>query len=566
MSLKHITKAFAVAPQISESDIIEAANEGFTAIIDARPDGEDAGQPTAAQMAALAQKYGLVFTHVPVTTGAITDADIAKFAAALQDATGPVLGYCRSGTRAAMLWALAQAGHMPAPEIFGAVAGAGVDISSVKPKILKLAQAQADGQAAGPKIYDVVIIGGGSAGIATAASLLKRRSALSIAVIEPAEAHYYQPGWTLVGAGVFTQNVTRRTMAQVMPDKVTWIRQAASGFAPELNEVILADGSSLRYRVLVAAPGLKLNWNAIPGLSEALGRNGVTSNYRYDLAPYTHQLVQNIKSGRALFTQPPMPIKCAGAPQKAMYLSCDIMRETGALPKVEVEFHNAGAVLFGVAAYVPALMEYIKKYHIDLRFESRLVAVDGAARIATFDRKAADGTVEKIQREFDILHAVPPQVAPDFIAASTLAGPGGYIEVDAATLQHPRFANIYSLGDAAGTTNAKTAAAARAQAPTVAINVLATLDGKPPRAGYDGYGSCPLTVERGKIVLAEFGYGGKLMPSFPTWLIDGTRPTRAAWFLKDRVLPFVYWQGMLKGREWMIEPAKITPATTQKAA
>jgi sulfide:quinone oxidoreductase len=243
-----------------------------------------------------------------------------------------------------------------------------------------------------------------------------------------------------------------------------------------------------------------------------------------------------------------------------MYLSCDIMRESGALANVEVEFHNAGAVLFGVAAYVPALMDYIQKYNIHLNFESKLVAVDGAARVATFERKNADGMLETIQREFDVLHAVPPQVAPDFVAASALAGPAGFIEVDAGTLQHPRFANIYSLGDAAATTNAKTAAAARAQAPTVAINVLATLDGKPPSVTYDGYGSCPLTVERGKIVLAEFGYGGKLMPSFPAWLIDGTQPTRAAWFLKDRILPFVYWQGMLKGREWMIDPAKIEKA------
>jgi sulfide:quinone oxidoreductase len=560
MPIITLTKDFAVSKQVTESDLIEAAQAGFTAVIDARPDGEDAGQPSAAEIAALAQTHGLAFTHVPVTTGAITDADIAAFAAALRAAPGPVLGYCRSGTRAAMLWSLAQAGHMPAAAIFDTVATAGLDISGVKPKILALAHAQADGEAAGTKTYDVVIVGGGSAGIATAASLLRRRSTLTIAIIEPSEVHYYQPGWTLVGAGVFTQDVTRRQTAQVMPDKVTWLRQAVTGFAPDSNEVILADGSGVRYRVLVAAPGLKLNWNAIPGLSEALGRNGVTSNYRYDLAPYTHRLVSNLKSGRALFTQPPMPIKCAGAPQKAMYLSCDIMRESGALANVEVEFHNAGAVLFGVAAYVPALMEYVKKYNIHLNFESKLVAVDGAARIATFARKGADGQPETIQREFDVLHAVPPQVAPDFVAASALAGPGGFIEVDAGTLQHPRFSNIFSLGDAAGTSNAKTAAAARAQAPTVAINVLAALDGKPPCVTYDGYGSCPLTVERGRIVLAEFGYGGKLMPSFPAWLIDGTRPTRAAWFLKDRVLPFVYWQGMLKGREWMIEPAKLEKA------
>jgi sulfide:quinone oxidoreductase len=82
--------------------------------------------------------------------------------------------------------------------------------------------------------------------------------------------------------------------------------------------------------------------------------------------------------------------------------------------------------------------------------------------------------------------------------------------------------------------NAKTAAAARKQAPGRGRQRLSpTSTGAPPSRIYNGYGSCPLTVEKGKIVLAEFGYGGKLLPSFPKWLIDGTKPSRAAWFLKE---------------------------------
>jgi sulfide:quinone oxidoreductase len=405
----------------------------------------------------------------------------------------------------------------------------------------------------GATIYDVVVVGGGSAGLGAAASLLKRNPKLSLAVVEPAGEHFYQPGWTMVGAGVFTPEETRQAMDSVMPDKATWIRQAARGFSPDTNEVILADGGSVSYRVLVAAPGLKLDWDAVPGLAEALGRHGVTSNYRYDLAPYTYRLVQDLKRGRALFTQPPMPIKCAGAPQKAMYLSCDRWRDAGVLSNIEVEFHNAGAALFGVAAYVPSLMEYVRRYGIGLRPESKLVGVDGAARTATFEVKV-DGQTARVERDFDMLHAVPPQVAPDFVRSSPIAGPAGFIDVDQATLRHARYPNVYALGDACSAPNSKTMAAARKQAPIVAVNVLATLAGREPPAAYDGYGACPLTVERGKIVLAEFGYGGKLIPTLPTWLIDGTRPTRAAWFLKARILPWVYWQGMLKGREWLASP------------
>ncbi|OZA94431.1 MAG: pyridine nucleotide-disulfide oxidoreductase [Erythrobacter sp. 34-65-8] len=397
--------------------------------------------------------------------------------------------------------------------------------------------------------HDIVIVGGGAAGIATASSLLRRRPSLDIAVIEPSEDHFYQPGWTMVGAGVFQAPVTRRAMASVMPKAVTWVRQAAATFQPDHNHVTLADGATLTYRVLIVAPGIRLAWEKIAGLEETLGSNGVTSNYRYDLAPYTWELVQGLKSGRAIFSQPPMPIKCAGAPQKAMYLSCDAWEEAGVLGNIDVEFRNAGAVLFGVADYVPALMEYVERYGIQLKLGSNLVAVDGPSRTATF--ATAEG---EVQRPFDMLHVVPPQVAPQFVADSPLAAESGFVDVDQFTLQHVRYPNVFGAGDAGSMPNAKTAAAARKQAPLVAVNALAVLDGKAPPIDYDGYGSCPLTVERGKIILAEFGYGGKLLPSFPEWLIDGTRPARLSWLLKSEVLPWVYWNGMLKGHEWLVRP------------
>ena len=400
--------------------------------------------------------------------------------------------------------------------------------------------------------HTVVIVGGGAAGIATASSLLKRRGSLDIAVIEPSDTHAYQPGWTMVGGGIFEPEATVRPMKSVIPKQVTWHKTRVANFQPDDNQVTLEDGSTVEYEALVVAPGIRLAWEKIDGLEDTLGKNGVTSNYRYDLAPYTWELVQKTRSGRALFTQPPMPIKCAGAPQKAMYLSCDHWLRAGFLDDIEVEFHNAGGVLFGVEDYVPALMSYIEKYGIDLNLGSTLVSVDGPAQIATFKTEQGEVT-----REFDMMHVVPPQVAPQFLADSPLAAESGFTDVDQHTLQHVRYPNVFGLGDGGSMPNAKTAAAARKQAPVVAVNVLQQLGGHGPKAGYDGYGSCPLTVERGKIVLAEFGYGGKLMPSFPEWLIDGTKPARLSWMLKADALPWIYWNGMLKGREWLAGPGGL---------
>ncbi len=400
---------------------------------------------------------------------------------------------------------------------------------------------------------NVLVVGGGAAGLAAASSLLARDRSLAVTVVEPADTHYYQPAWTLVGAGEFDVNQTKRPMASVMPSGVKWVKDLVATFEPENNRVTLAGGDQLAYDYMVVAPGLKLNWDGIEGLSETLGQNGVTSNYRYDLAPYTWQLVNGLRGGRALFTQPAMPIKCAGAPQKAMYLSCHAWERAGVLKNIEVEFHNVGAVLFGVAHYVPSLMKYVERYGANLKFESKLVKVDGPSQTAWFEGKDADGQVQRVERQFDMLHVVPPQTAPDFIKQSPLANADGWCEVDQATLQHARYSNIFSLGDACSAPNAKTAAAARKQAVVVAENLLAQIAGKPLPTKYDGYGSCPLTVEAGKIVLAEFGYGGKLLPTFP---LDSTVPRWLNWVLKKNILPWIYWNAMLKGREWLARPVQ----------
>ncbi|CTQ44183.1 bifunctional protein tyrosine phosphatase family protein/NAD(P)/FAD-dependent oxidoreductase [Roseibium aggregatum] len=556
--MKAINSQISVAPQVKPEDMADFAQQGFRSVICNRPDGEGADQPSFEEIEAAAGKLGMEARYLPIVAGKVGDTDAEEFGRLMESLPKPILAYCRTGTRSATLWSLSQAEKLPLSDILSRTKAAGYDMAGVVRRIANGGRTPTE--TAEDARFDVVIVGGGAAGISVASSLLSRKSDLEIAIIDPADVHYYQPGWTMVGGGIFEASDTAKTMGSLIPKGVHWIKSAVAAFEPKDNAVVLDGCRVVKYGRLVVCPGLKLDWHKVEGLVDTLGKNGVTSNYRYDMAPYTWHLVQTMKAGRALFTQPPMPIKCAGAPQKAMYLSADHWLKSGTLDKIDIQFMNAGGVLFGVKDYVPALMDYVKRYDAGLNFFHNLVAVDGPGKKAVFEVKEPEKDPRQVEVEFDMMHVTPPQTAPDFIRVSPLADATGWVDVDQSTLRHKTFDNIWSLGDVMNAPNAKTAAAARKQAPVVAENIVSDIAGHSATAQYDGYGSCPLTVERGKIVLAEFGYGGTLLPSFPRWLVDGTKPTRTAWLLKERILPPIYWRAMLRGKEWLAKPEKVSAA------
>jgi sulfide:quinone oxidoreductase len=392
--------------------------------------------------------------------------------------------------------------------------------------------------------HKVVIVGGGSAGISVASRL--RKSVDDIAVIDPSDKHYYQPLWTLVGGGCAKRETSERTEASVIPKGVAWIKDAAAAFDPENNTVETAGGKTIAYDVLVVCPGIQLDWDKIPGVTDTLGKNGVSSNYSFDLAPKTWEFLQNTKSGSAVFTMPSGPIKCAGAPQKIAYLACDYWRKQGVLDDIDVHLVLPTPGMFGVPVFAKELDKVVADYGINVHFKAELESVDADGKEASF--KSMDDDGENFTLSYDMMHVVPHQSAPDWIKSSPLAtdAPTGYVDVDKHTHQHVRYPNIFSLGDAGSTPNSKTGAAIRKQAPVVAANVLTQLDGNDPTEEYGGYASCPLTTSSSKMLLAEFDYSMEPAPSIP--IINTLKPRRDMWYLKKYGLPFLYWNLMLKGR------------------
>ena len=429
--------------------------------------------------------------------------------------------------------------------------------------------------------YQLLIIGGGTAGIMVASQIKKVNPSVKIGLIEPATMHYYQPAWTLVGANTYDFDKTARSMSSVMPKGVDWIKEFADKFDPENNSVTTNKGNKCTYDYLVVCPGLRMAPELVKGLTEAMDKGVVCSNYTDP--KHTWEVLKNFKGGTALFTMPTTPIKCGGAPQKIMYLADEHFERAGVRDKTNIVFAIPGGVIFAVKPVAKTLMTVIDKKDINIRFFHKLVEVDAKKQIAWYeidkdldaggcvimsddDTKTLDieiqynykpaKTTKKGDRygiHFDMMHLAPPQASPVFIADSPLATPEGWLSVDDRTMQHKKFSNVFGLGDVAQLPTAKTGAAIRKQVPVVVANILKMMESNAlTDKTYDGYSSCPLVTGYGKMVLAEFDYSKEFTPDpklkqFPLMISDSSKEHWRLWILKKYLLPYLYWNKMLKG-------------------
>ncbi len=393
--------------------------------------------------------------------------------------------------------------------------------------------------------YQILIIGGGNAGISVAAQLLRKEVNLDIAIIEPSEKHYYQPAWTMVGGGFYDIKDTEKTEAEVMPEGVNWIKEAVSSFQPDENKITLNSGIQIQYEFLIVAPGIQLNWSEVKGLEENLGKNGVCSNYSFKTAPYTFECLKNARSGRAIFTSPHTPVKCGGAPQKIMYIAADYFKRNNLSDKIKVEFWSGGTKLFGVKKFEDALKKVIAKFHINENYYNKLVEIDGANKRAKFIGFGESNKEVETWIDYEMIHVTPPQSAPDFVKNSPLANAAGWIDVDKHSLQHVKYANIFSLGDASSLPTGKTGAAIRKQAPVLVQNLLSLMKHDAITASYNGYSSCPLITGRWKLILAELDYDNNPQETFP---FNQAKERWSMFVLKRYILPFLYWTQILKGK------------------
>ncbi|PQE30589.1 sulfide:quinone oxidoreductase flavo-binding protein [Rutstroemia sp. NJR-2017a WRK4] len=404
------------------------------------------------------------------------------------------------------------------------------------------------------RAHKVVVVGGGAAGMTISHQLLRSGQFTQddIAVVDPATWHHYQPGWTLVGGGLKDKKDLRRPLASLVDSKIRYYQNGVQSFAPTENTVTLANSDTLTYEHLVVVPGIHVDLNSIKGLAESLSNPDapVSSIYSYEHCDKTFPAIKKTNKGVALFTHPAGPVKCAGAPQKIMWLALDHWKRAGLYNSedvsnspISIKFASAMPVMFGVPKYSATLDALRQERGVDALFQHDLTAING--NTATFTRL---GKGDEAKVHFDFLHAVPKMGPHAFIKNSPIANEAGFVDVDDSTTQHRKYTNVWSAGDASSLPTSKTAAAITAQAPVLVANLLGVMNGSQPQKVYDGYTSCPLTTEYGKVLLAEFKYGGVPKETFGKVLgIDQGVPRRAFYYLKKDFFPWVYYNSMMKG-------------------
>jgi len=402
-------------------------------------------------------------------------------------------------------------------------------------------------EAARIKNVRFVVAGGSVGGLTVAARLLRAMPEANVTVIEPNAEHHYQPGYTLVGAGVYTPEEAKWKQKDLMHSSMKWVHDAVAHFEPDRNRVVTAGGDVVEYDYLVVGLGVQMNPNSVENFHEALESNHVATIYDLDQSIKYNKLMQDFRGGQLVATYPRGYVKCGGAPQKITWLSEDYWRTAGIRDKVEVDFYTERHTLFPPVPDVDrAVTPLVEARGIRNHYHHNIKAIDVKGRVAIFEELHPDGVTREVRKQYDLLHLVPGFRTPQPVREGPLTreGIGGQLSVDRETLQHTQYPNIFGIGDGAATGAAKTAATIRKQAPVVVANMLDMALDREPVAKYDGASGCPLLTRYGRCMMFEFDYEGNLVNE---WIYNSTKETRMWWQFKVHGLKRLYRHAMLNG-------------------
>ncbi|WP_202878803.1 NAD(P)/FAD-dependent oxidoreductase [Ornithinimicrobium ciconiae] len=362
-----------------------------------------------------------------------------------------------------------------------------------------------------------------------------------MAVIAPDPVHRYRPLLNYVGGGQASMSRLTRSMAAVIPSGCTWLPHRAVAVHADEREVELDTGERVGYGDLVVAPGLEPDLAATPGLAEAMEAGWSATAHLSSRAEDTWTAIKRMTRGRVVFTIPPEPAPCCGTALKPLFLTCDHWRREGVLEEIDVRLVTPYSSLLGLGFADRQVEPHLQRFGITVHHDATVGALDHQARTVTLSTPDGEQVLDGVDQAFVVPHYRPP----DWLAPLASDDTGGLVDIDPGTLAHHSLPRVWSLGDVAHVRTRPSGGALRSQVEVLADNIRRGRTGESLRH-YDGYTIIPITVDRRRLLLAEFDRTGTPQPT--TSLIDLTVPRRLLWAFDRYVEPVVYFRALLKGR------------------
>ena len=389
--------------------------------------------------------------------------------------------------------------------------------------------------------HDILVIGGGNAGISLAARLL-RNGAEQVSLVEGQEVHRYRPLLNYVGASEATMDRLERPMAGVIPTGCSWIRDEVVQVDAAASQVRTRGGRTLQYGTLVVCPGMVEDWAATPGLREAYDEGWAGSTFVPSSASQLWPTLRDAR-GTVVFTVPPEPSPCGSTALKPLFMAVDHWRRAGALDDLRTVLVLPRSVVTGLRAADERLDRLLDSAGVEVVREAQVERVDTRTRQVTLTTPSGAISLDDVT----YAHVVPHYRAPEWVADSGLSdgSPAGVVDIDPETLRHRRHPTVWSIGDAAAVATPPSGGALRKQVDVLAHNIQAVATGGDLRR-YDGYTVMPITVSRRSLMLVEVDRDEQSVPSVP--LVDLTKPRRSTWWFDRYCLPVTYYRRILRGK------------------
>lgn len=407
----------------------------------------------------------------------------------------------------------------------------------------------------------IVIVGGGLAGISTAARLKNRLDNPDITIIEPEPlSASYQRGLTLVAAGIWDISQIQYNRDDKIPHGIKLIKGRATSFDPQNNTLTVDNKDLIAYKQLILATGVALNYAGIKGLSSSitsftkntdllknsgLTKNGLHSIFFRDGASATwraiQQLIQKAKTHtsttklQAIFTHPNTEINCESASINIMYLVHSRLIEAKVRDKITMIYNTSSTNLHNVIEFHDAILKQFKQKNFIYNYSHNLFEINPENKVAIFEKYSQlDTKNEKIEMAYDFIHITPPMKEHNEITTSPLGSLKDQTLMNKETLQHVKFKNVWAIESSSVSAKHK----------VLVDNIISHMQNKNSSSKYTGYKAESFITNMGTAMLAEYDWSMKQQPSFP---LNPMQARWIWWLMELYICKTTTISGMMKG-------------------